>query len=51
MLTKFICEIEKSPQVLSEFDEGLWLALIEKVTVGADGTMVFFFASGAEATA
>ena len=51
MLAKFISDLKKCPQVLSEFDEGLWLAVIDKVTVVKDGTMLFSFRSGTEVTA
>gem|GEM_PF-6372017 len=32
-------------------DEKLWLAVIDKVTVGRDGTMVFRFRNGVEIAA
>ena len=37
--------------VLTEFDEKLWLAVIDKVTVHTDGRMTFRFRSGAEINA
>jgi hypothetical protein len=51
MLAKFISDLKKCLQVLSEFDEGLWLTVIDKVTVGTDGTMLFSFRSGTEVSA
>ena len=38
---RFITELEKLPEVFSEFDEALWGSLVEYVTVGKDKTMVF----------
>jgi hypothetical protein len=51
MLAKFISDLKKSPQVISEFDEGLWLTVIDKVIVATDGTMLFSFRSGTEVAA
>jgi len=51
MLAKFISDLKKCPQVLSEFDEGLWLTVIDKVIVATDGTMLFSFRSGTEVSA
>ena len=48
MLTKFSINIKKSPQVITDFDEGLWLTVIDKVTVGKDGSMLFCFRSDVE---
>jgi len=38
---RFITELEKLPEAVSEFDEALWGSLVEYVTVGKDKTMVF----------
>ena len=44
-VTQFLAELEQSGP-LSEFDEGAWYAAVEKVTVGADGEMMFAFRYG-----
>lgn len=46
----FIRDIGNRLLVLPEFDEKLWLAVIEKVTVDRDGFMVFRFRNGTEVT-
>ncbi len=51
MLNRFIADIQSRPLIITEFDESLWLAAIDKVTVAIDGTMTFLFKSGAEVTA
>ncbi len=51
MLAKFIADIKKCSQVITEFDEGLWFTVIDKVTIATDGTMLFSFRSGTEVTA
>ena len=43
VLAGFIRELESRPLVIDEFDERLWMAAVEKVTVGIDGRMVFGF--------
>lgn len=47
----FIKDIESRPLVITEFDDKLWLAVVDTVTVGRDGTMVFRFRNGTEVTA
>ncbi|MDR1701742.1 MAG: recombinase zinc beta ribbon domain-containing protein, partial [Sporomusaceae bacterium] len=44
----FIKDIESRPLAVTEFDEKLWLALIDIVTVGRNGTMTFRFKNGSE---
>jgi len=39
----FIRELRTRPLVIDEFDERLWMAAVERVTVGVDGEMVFGF--------
>jgi len=39
----FIRELRIRSLVIDEFDERLWMAAVEKVTIGADGRMVFGF--------
>ena len=50
VLETFIRDIEKRPLVIAEFDEKLWSAVIDRVTVSVDGAMTFRFRSGAEIT-
>ena len=40
--------LENSDGLLTEFDEGLWNATVETVTVQGDGSMVFRWKNGAE---
>lgn len=47
----FIRDIEKRPLALTEWDESLWLAVVDRVTVATNGTMTFTFRNGAEVTA
>ena len=48
MLDRFIRDIERRPLVLEEFDEQLWFAVVESVTVLVDGEMSFRFRNGME---
>ena len=48
---RFIDELKKLPEAVSEFDEALWGSLVEYVTVGKDKTMVFTLIGGTEITA
>lgn len=41
-------ELRKSGDILEEFNLDLWNALVESVTVGADGTLKFRFRDGTE---
>ncbi len=45
---RFITELEKLPEVVSEFDEALWGSLVEHVTVRKDKSMVFTLIGGTE---
>ena len=47
----FIKDIKSRPLVITEFDEKLWLAVIDTVMVAQDGTMTFKFKNGSEITA
>ena len=47
-LHHFLETISAVPQVLDSFDEELWRATIEKVTVFHDGKMIFQFLDGTE---
>jgi hypothetical protein len=44
----FIRNLEKSKQTITEFDEGLWAAAVEHVTVELGGGLTFRFKNGAE---
>ncbi len=46
----FIKDIESRPLVITEFDDKLWLAVVDTATVGRDGTMTFRFRNGTEIT-
>ena len=45
---RFIVELEKLPEAVSDFDETLWGSLVEYVTVAKDKTMVFTLIGGTE---
>ena len=45
---RFITELEKLPEAVSEFDDALWGGLVKYVTVGKDKTMVFTLIGGTE---
>ena len=44
----FIRALEKHHGELTEFDESVWLAVIDMVTVMPDGKLVFRFVNGME---
>ncbi len=48
IIEAFIKYIENRPLVLTEFDEKIWMAVVDKVTVLADKKMVFSFKDGTE---
>ena len=48
---RFIAELKKLPEAVSEFDEALWGSLVEYVIVGKDKTMLFTLLGGTEITA
>jgi hypothetical protein len=48
LLEAFIKDIETRPLVVDDFDEKLWLATVNKVTVLSDGKLVFCFKDGTE---
>ncbi|MEA4929290.1 MAG: hypothetical protein VB104_11535 [Candidatus Limiplasma sp.] len=50
-LERFIREVECIPLILEAFDEIVWLAVVERVTVGTDGEMVFHFQNNMETPA
>jgi hypothetical protein len=45
-LDAYIREIESRDTAIAEFDERLWAAAVEQVTVGKDGEMTFLFKDG-----
>ncbi|MCK9457547.1 MAG: hypothetical protein M0R31_09685 [Candidatus Riflebacteria bacterium] len=46
-----VTDIENRPLAIDNFDEKLWFAVIDQVTVERDATMKFRFKSGSEVTA
>ncbi|NLX03493.1 MAG: hypothetical protein GXY40_13360 [Syntrophomonadaceae bacterium] len=40
--------IETRPLIIEEFDEKLWLAIVDKVTVLPDGGFMFTFKDGTD---
>jgi DNA invertase Pin-like site-specific DNA recombinase/predicted DNA-binding protein YlxM (UPF0122 family) len=51
IIEAFIKDIENRPLAIAEFDEQLWLAVIDQVTVDQDGAMTFKFKNSSEVTA
>ena len=47
-IERFIANLSKQEDILTEFDNWLWLSTVENVTVKSDGTLVFKFFYGAE---
>jgi hypothetical protein len=50
----YICvtkDIESRPLAITEFDEKLWLGVIDQATVGRDGALVFRLRNGSEVIA
>ena len=45
---RFITQIRAGADVLTEWDEELWAAVIDKVIIGVDGGMPFWFKNGKE---
>ena len=50
-LDAFLRTLAESDLILEEWDEQLWLALVEKGTVLPDGSITFLFKNGTEITA
>lgn len=48
ILDRFIDDIKDRPLVIDEWDESLWIAVIEKVVVNLDDTLSFVFRNGSE---
>ncbi len=51
LLDGMLRELESADLALAQFDEKLWRIMVENVTVGLDGEMVFRFRNGMEVTA
>jgi hypothetical protein len=49
-LETFIRDAENRPSTITEFEDNLWVSLIEKVAVNKDGTMTFVFRIGRDVT-
>ena len=47
-LDRFISDLSKRDELLTEFDNCLWLTVVDAVTVRNDGTLVFKFNDGTE---
>lgn len=50
-LQSFITMLKKQPLVVSEWDERLWVTLLDTATIQRDGRIVFRFKSGKTITA
>ena len=48
LLGTFLRNLNDSPLVLDEFDEALWMATIDRVTVMPEGKLIFLFRNGTE---
>ena len=51
VLESFIRDIQSRELAITEFDEKLWLAVVDHVVVGRDGSMTFKFRNGMEVEA
>lgn len=47
-IDRFISDFLKRDELLTEFDNCLWLTVVDTVTVQSDGTLVFKFNDGTE---
>ncbi|MGN0476868.1 MAG: hypothetical protein ACI4HM_05955, partial [Ruminococcus sp.] len=43
---RFIYDLSKRDELLTEFDNCLWLTVVDTVTVQSDGTLIFKFNDG-----
>lgn len=48
MLTHYIRNLEEQKTALTAFDERVWAATVQTVTVRRDGELVFLFKDGTE---
>ena len=51
ILESFIRDIHSRELAITEFDEKLWLAVIDQVKVGRNGSMTFLFKNGSKVEA
>ena len=51
ILEGFIRDIQSRELVITEFDEKLWLAVVDQVKVSRDGAMTFLFKNGSKVEA
>ena len=49
-IDRFIRQVEEQSELLTCFDPALWAAMVQEVTVGEDGKMVFQLNGGTEIT-
>ena len=47
-IDRFISDLSKREELLTEFDNCLWLTVVDTVTVQSDGVLVFRFNDGTE---
>ena len=47
-INRFLKELEQRDELLTEFDNCLWLTVVDSVTVQQDGTLTFKFYNGSE---
>ena len=47
-IKRFLTELKKRNEILTEFDNCLWLTVIDRVTVQRDGSLIFRFYNGTE---
>lgn len=47
-IKRFLAELKKRNELLTEFDNCLWLTVIDRVTVQRDGSLIFRFCNGTE---
>ena len=47
-IKRFLTELKKRNELLTEFDNCLWLTVIDRVTVQQDGSLIFRFYNGTE---
>jgi hypothetical protein len=47
-IRRFLDELRRAGDIVSEFDEGLWQAVVESVTVHSDKSLTFLFRDGTE---
>ena len=50
LIGSFITTLEKQDSAPIEFDDDLWVAIIDHVTINADESVVFAFKGGMEVT-